>query len=216
MTVDTRSQTHTQLACSRLRSDIVTGRLAAGSKLNIAGIAGALGVSPGAIRESLSMLEAERLVVSEALKGFRVSPVSPDDFAQLVQARVEVEKLCLVEAMAHGDLAWESALVAATYKLENTAIHARGSTKVSDAWSHAHAEYHQALAAACPNVWLLRMRENLYQHSERYRNLAIERGGDRDVAGEHRALMNAVLQRDKKRALSLINEHLQTTVASTR
>ena len=52
----------------------------------------------------------------------------------------------------------------------------------------------------------------LYQQSERYRQLSAPLGGDqRDVRGEHQALVDAVLGKDVQAAQALIVEHLQTT-----
>lgn len=202
-----------RLVYERMHADILSGRLLPGAKLNIAALALELAVSAGAVREALAMLEADALVASEPQRGYRVTAVSEEDLTQLVRARVEIEKLCLAEAIRHGDLNWESALVAAFHQL--TRLHERDQNDrehLSTEWTLAHANFHHAMIAGCPNVWLRRMHTLLYQQSERYRQLSAPLAVvARDVQGEHKTLFDAVLRRDAAGAQKLIARHLEKT-----
>jgi len=202
-----------RLVYERLHGDILSGRLLPGAKLNIAGLASALGVSAGAVREALAMLEADSLVISAPQRGWRVSEVSEEDLSQLVQARIEIEKLCLAEAIRHGDLAWEGSLVAAFHQLTRLQeLEANGGALLSTEWTQAHAQFHHAMIAGCPNGWLRRMHDFLYQQSERYRQLSAPFSAtQRDVQAEHQALIDAMLDRDVERAQQLIGKHLEKT-----
>jgi GntR family carbon starvation induced transcriptional regulator len=208
-----RGTGQTRLVYERLRTAIVGGRLLPGSKLNIAALAEEIEVSAGAVREGLAMLEAEALVVSEPARGYRVSPVSAEELLQLVKARIEIEKLCLHEAILHGDLDWEGGIVSAFHRLSRMAERdADRPAQVSAEWALGHGEFHRALVAGCPNQWLLRMHQILYQQSERYRQLSAPLAVmDRDVKGEHQALVDAVLDRDVTTAQALIAAHLGHT-----
>jgi DNA-binding GntR family transcriptional regulator len=56
------------------------------------------------------------------------------------------------------------------------------------------------------------MHQILYQQSERYRQLSAPLGvTERNVKGEHQALVDAVLDRDVQTAQALIAEHLDNT-----
>lgn len=213
MNEKTRGVSQTRQVFGELRAAIVGGRLLPGSKLNIAALAEELDVSAGAVREGLAMLEAESLVVSEPARGFRVSPISEADLEALVAARTEIEKLCLAEAIRHGDLAWEGRVVSAHHRLSRLAERdAALPAMLSTEWTAGHAEFHNALVSGCPNSWLLRMHQMLYQQSERYRQLSAPLSREtRDVGAEHQALLDAVLQRDIQAAQALMAEHLQTT-----
>ena len=69
-----------------------------------------------------------------------------------------------------------------------------------------------ALVSACGSPWLLRFRALLFEQSERYRRLAIAYGErERDIDGEHRALVRAALDRDVERACALLTEHFART-----
>jgi DNA-binding GntR family transcriptional regulator len=184
-----------------------------GRKLNIAACSHLQGVSPGAVREALAMLESEGLVVSEPQRGYRVSPISLDDMVQLVKARIDIEKLCLAEAIRHGDIEWESSIVAAFHRLSRvTQLDAADNKHLSPEWTAAHADFHKAIVAGCPNPWLLRMQTMLYQQSERYRQLSVPMAPvERDIHSEHKAILDALLRRDIEAVQKLITSHLQTT-----
>ena len=209
----TKNLGQTRLVFERLQADIVSCRLLPGAKLNIAALAEEIGVSIGAVREGLAMLEAEALVVSEPARGYRVSPVSAGELRDLVDARVEIEKLCLAEAIRHGDLIWEGRIVSAFHRLTRVAERdAHASDRMNEEWGSVHAEFHRALVSGCANSWLLRLHDMLYQQSERYRRLAAPLSNvERDVLAEHQQIVDAVLNRDVLTAQSHIASHLRAT-----
>lgn len=202
-----------RLVYTRLRQEILSGSLPPAAKLNIAGLAQKIEVSAGAVREALAMLEADGLVMSEPQRGYRVVPVSTKDLRDLVAARIEIEKLCIANAIGNGDDAWEGAVLAAFHRLSRR--HERDSADghfLSLEWTASHADFHQAIVAGCTNVWLRRVQSILYHQSERYRQLSVPMAPtSRDVQGEHKALVDALLDRDLERSLLLITSHLQTT-----
>lgn len=202
----------TENTYSVLRGEILACRLRPGQQLKIHEICSRLRVSPSAVREALSRLTAEDLVVSKAQKGFRVAPVRVDDLEDLTRTRVEIECMCLRRAIAIGGIDWETGLVAAHHRLSRIA-----SPLDSDEWSDAHARYHLALVAACDSAWSLRLRALLYAQSERYRRLTLSTARlERDVDAEHRALVEAALARDAGQACHLLAEHLSLTAALVR
>ena len=199
----------------RLRKDIITGKLLPDAKLNIAALSEELDVSAGAVREGLAMLESESLVVSEPARGYRVSPVSELELGELVGARIEIEKLCMAEAIRHGGLEWEGRIVAAYHRLSRLGHRdVNHPTYANQEWADSHAEFHRALISGCPNRWLRRMQETLYQQSERYRQLSVPFTAlhKRDVDGEHKELMDAVLNHDVRKAQELMAAHVNATM----
>src|SRR3546814_13711371 len=65
------------------------------------------------VREALSRLDAEGLVISSNQRGFRIAPISIDDLQDLTSVRIDVEINCLKHSLRLGDLGWETNLVAA-------------------------------------------------------------------------------------------------------
>src|SRR5215469_10320330 len=110
----------TQGAYEALRADLLACRIHPGSRLKIQELCARFSVSLGAIREALSRLTSEGLVVAEPQRGFRAAPISAADLTDLTMVRVEIETLCLKRAIAFGDVDWEARLVAAAHRLSRT------------------------------------------------------------------------------------------------
>lgn len=203
----------TQDAYERLRADLLACRLQPGSRLKIAGLCEALSVSLSAVREALSRLTAEGLVVAEPQRGFRVAPISDAELLDLTQVRAEIEGMCLERAISTGNVGWEANLVAAFHRLSRTPEREpEDPQRMNEAWSTAHAAYHEALVSACGSPWLLRLRATLYAQSERYRRLSVPvTEVARDLNQEHQGIMEAALARDAARAKTLMAQHLELT-----
>ncbi|WP_126975910.1 GntR family transcriptional regulator [Frigidibacter oleivorans] len=203
----------TARTCDRLRMAVIESRYAPGERLRIEEICRDLQASSGAVREALSRLTAEGLVIAEPQRGFVVAPISRRDLTDLTEVRIDIELRCLHQSILHGDMEWEAAIIAARHRLGSlrNAFLTPGAPE-AQTWHQLHAAFHDALAAACPNRWWLRLRQQLYVQSERYRRLsgpADETG--RDVHAEHEALAEAVVGRDAARAETLMRDHLTRT-----
>ncbi len=203
----------TQDAYERLRADLLACRLRPGVRLKINDVCEALSVNLSAVREALSRLTAEGLVVSEPQRGFRVASISPGELRDLTQVRAEIESMCLSRSLAAGDVGWEANLVAAFHRLSRTPERECGDNeRMNEAWSDAHAAFHQALVAACDSPWLLRLRATLYAQSERYRRLSVPLAGiQRDLCREHKDMMDAALTRNAMSAAELFSRHVELT-----
>ena len=197
----------------KLRGDLLSCRLAPGSRIRINDVAARLDVSLGAVREALSRLSAEGMVIAQAQKGYSVAPVSEEELLDLTTTRVSIEQLCLRKAVEHGDVEWETAIVATFHRLHR--IRERDKldpTLLNEAWSQAHAAFHTALVSQCRSGWLLRLRGILYAQTERYRRLSVPlRREERDVDAEHRAMMDAAMARNADYLCGLISDHLWRT-----
>lgn len=185
------------------------------SRVNLKALAERYQASGGAVREALSRLTAEGLVVAEPQKGFRIAPISLADLADLTQARVEIDASCLRHSLESADIAWESALVAAYHRLSRVPGPESADHYEADAWNAAHGAFHEALVGACPNAWLSRMRTMLFEQNSRYRAMSVAfTAAHRDLCGEHKALLDAALDKDVARATGLLTAHIRETSAA--
>lgn len=206
-----RSQT--SAAYARLRADILAGRFAPGEKLKIADLSAALAVSSSATRESLSRLVADQLVVSRDQRGFVVAPLSIEDLEDLTETRCEIETVALRRAVERGKDDWEGALLAAAHRLRRTPMKGASDASLTEEWVARHAAFHLSLVSACGSRRLLKIHAQLYEQSERYRGLSVHVEGDRDVASEHEALVDAALERNADRLVELTLAHFRKTTA---
>ena len=205
------AKTQSDRMFDRLRGDILACRRLPGSKLRINDIAESAEVSLGAVREALSRLGAEGLVIAESQKGYRVAPLSAEDLQDLTEARVEIERIALARSIARGELEWETNLVAAWHRLSKISERLAADPSLLDQWLSAHAEFHASLVAACGSNTLLQVRSQLYQQSERYRLYSGVVDSERDVFAEHRRIFEATIARDIAGATKAIAEHLRLT-----
>ncbi|MCB1489706.1 MAG: GntR family transcriptional regulator [Bauldia sp.] len=81
-----------------IREAILSGRLAAGTRLIEDDLAQMLEVSRGPIRQALFKLQQEGLVVHETHRGATVATVSPDDIAEIYSLRTALERLSVEQA----------------------------------------------------------------------------------------------------------------------
>lgn len=203
----------TARAFKQLRADILACRLPPGEKLVISDLVAAMGVSLGAVREALSRLTSEGLVVSETNKGYRVAPITKADLEDLTRVRILIEVQCLENAIDHGDLKWESGIVATLFELSRTSLTDPAQPdRMKEDWAAVHARFHEALVAGCTSPWLLRIRDTLYSQSERYRSVSVPLDRmNRDIHAEHQAIADAALARDKAKASAAMRRHLELT-----
>lgn len=160
-------------AYRRLHEDIVGGRLAPGEKLRVEHLKTVYQVSSGTLREALTRLVADSLVVFHGQRGFRVTAMSLDDLKDLTRLRVILETAAIRESITSGGALWEAQLRSAFNRL---ALVEQGKQPELmhdfDTWESCNRQFHEALVGACQSPWLLRLRRLLYGQAERYRRLS--------------------------------------------
>ncbi len=197
-----------------LRQEILNGELDPGSRLQIERLRKHYGVGSSTVREALSRLLVENLVTTEGQRGFRVAPVSIEDFRQIVRMRALLESAALKESIENGSDEWEGNLVAAHHRLAKVekAI-AAGAANSVDEWEARNRQFHDALYAACDNRWLQNFRAILYNQSVRYLRISMVRQTiPRDVRNEHQLIFDAAINRDKAEAERLIRAHIEKSL----
>jgi DNA-binding GntR family transcriptional regulator len=83
---------------TRLRAAIFAGHFGPGERLREEALARAMGVSRGPIREALSQLEREGLIVIKRNRGAFVARLSREDLDEVYTLRVAVERLAVQRA----------------------------------------------------------------------------------------------------------------------
>lgn len=197
-----------------LRNAILGGELLPGSKLRLDELREHYDVSLSPLREALTRLVSDGLVVTTDKKGYRVAPVSADDFRQVTALRLNLEVMALAESIKRGDEKWEDALVATYHRLSRLEAVDRSGDKLP-AWERAHRAFHITLFSACGMPLLLRFCNTLHDLGDRYRRLFLATNSpDRNVPAEHEAIFNAALDRDAERACEILRQHLSRTGAN--
>jgi DNA-binding GntR family transcriptional regulator len=191
-----------------IRADILRGALAPGRKLKLDGLRDSYGVSVGTLRESLSRLIAERLILAEGQRGFEVAPFSASELRELAQLRLLLEGHAMEHAFRAGDVEWEARVVAAHHKLSQMEERLRaGDGGALEHWRRFDSEFHQTLIAACGSRMLMATHATVFDRYLRYQNLALGFRGDIAVA-EHCALRDCAIRRDAAAARQILAAHI--------
>ena len=186
---------------------IVTGDLRPGEKLKIDALRQRLSTGASPIREALSLLTSDNLVERIDQRGFRTADVSAANFAEILNLRCTLEDMALRESIAHGDQAWEEAIVLAHHRMQ------RAKDARSGNFEELHKAFHMALLANAPSPILLKFCSQLYDLNIRYRYLAgsalnYQR---RDVGDEHAGILSAAIKRDADDASARLLNHYRMT-----
>ncbi|MFC3285226.1 DNA-binding transcriptional regulator CsiR [Litchfieldella rifensis] len=199
-----------------LKHDIIRGVFPPGDKLLMSRLKERYDLGVGPLREALSQLVAERLVVAISQRGYRVAPMSLAELHDIYDARSQLEAMLLRLAIERGDDSWEADILAKAHTLAKV-VEVKSADEVLDVWDARHKAFHEAMVAGCGSRHLLRVRASLFDQAERYRHLWLRETVFSEQAletkrQEHAALVDAVLAREVERAPAMMHEHLLTPV----
>jgi GntR family transcriptional regulator, carbon starvation induced regulator len=196
----------------QMRADILECRLPPGSKLRFDELRARYSVAVSPLREALTRLAEEGLVILEEHRGFKVSPVSRQKLHEIISTRREIDALTIRLSIERGDAAWEARVRASFVDLATGPITTNDGEMDSE-WERSHAAFHAALHSGSGSMWLERLCALLFDQTTRYRRLWFKHlRGDLDVVAEHREIMDAVLARDVLAATYLMRRHTQLLV----
>lgn len=199
---DPAKMTRASLVSQALKDAIVNGELEPGAKVNLDQLRARYGVSLSPMREAIARLVADKLVVFEDQRGYRIAPISEENLEEVTQLRADLEALALTQAIHNASLDWESTALAALHRLsrapqEEAAI-VRGAL-------------HAALISGCTSPMLegfCTMLANLHQ---RYSIILGQSGpGQGDIAKYH-AIVEAAVARNAELAPALLREIIKRT-----
>lgn len=210
--------TLTEKAYLALRQDIVRGELEPDQPLRMAALSKRYDMGFSPIREALSRLHAERLVLLAPLRGFTVAPLSIEEMWDTVNLRILIECEALRLAIQKGGDSWEAGVVSTLHALTLQWLRRTGAADET-LWEleRRHHLFHSQLISACGSPRMLESAERLYFDTERYRlPMLLARGVDkvRDIQAEHTAIADATIGRKSDLATSLLAAHYRLTAES--
>lgn len=214
--IDDGKNTIASQLVARLREAIVSGRLEAGSKINLERTRENFEVSLSPLREALARLISEGLVIFEDNRGYQVAPVSLANLEEITRLREEYETFALREAMTIGTLDWEGDIMRALHRL-NRVTRDAAHPETLEQWERHHREFHLTLISGCRMPLHLSFCRVLLNLNDRYRRTFLRAtSGDRNVSAEHSDIAAATVSRDIDYACTRLREHLHRTGANLR
>jgi DNA-binding GntR family transcriptional regulator len=196
----------------QIRKDIISGVLPPGTKIKLEQAKERYSISVSSLREILSRLTTENLVIAEGQRGFEVSPASRKELVELGDLRMVLEMHAIGLAFAAGNLEWEGQIVASHHKLSV----AEGKLLAGDVsrtidWVRYDWEFHQAIVSACNSATLMATLSSVFDRFLRYHMLARSFRGQ-PVVDDHKLLFELAIKRDVEGARSVVRRHIQSGV----
>tara|TARA_R110000824_G_scaffold207846_1_gene393386 strand:+ start:10477 stop:11154 length:678 start_codon:yes stop_codon:yes gene_type:complete len=189
--------------CRVLRKEILCCSLSPGAELHEQALAARFASSKSPVRDALLTLEREGLVVVVPRQGYRVSAISVSDAKDMFQLRAILEAGCVSEAIANASD--ETLAELDTYR------QFEADTDPS-AFIDYNRRFHIALSRCSGNLRLQQVSCNLIEHMDRviYISMSTIKGRNpQQLVDEHIAIINAVQQRDVRRARKLAQNHVK-------
>lgn len=188
-----------------LRTDIVEGRIVAGSKLSEAELSTKYGVSRAVIREAISRLTACHIVERKANVGARVVALTKEGLIELYQVRESLEGM----AARLAALNMTDAQITDLQRLLDT--HAQ---EVKDSQSYyqeaGDVDFHYRIILGSHNTQLITLLIEGIYHLVRMYRVQLGMAGPRVTTAfaEHQHIAQAIANRDAELAEMLMRRHI--------
>lgn len=199
----------------QVREAILTGEWSPGEKLQPTALAKRFDTSTTVVREALTRLVGERLVVTQPNRGFFVKNLELQEFQDITELRCLTDALGAKLAFERGGMEWERELVAAHYELANTRRRDKENPSImTPEWSRAHRNFHHKILVGCECQPIIELSENLADATELYRrwSTASPASQHRSPEEEHEGLLKAALDRNADLFAVLIRMHYEKTM----
>jgi DNA-binding GntR family transcriptional regulator len=207
------STSKADVAYALIRQRILDGTLAAGSRLAQYDLAADLGISITPLREAVRRLSGEGWILLDTHRNARVAELDLADARSLLETRRALEPAAVA--------------LAAQRRTDEDVARMRAALKrlrpVTRQWGEAalaaHREVHRALYCASHNEVMVRMLDDLWDKSDRYRRVGLQLppGGEdrtRDFE-EHHELVRLVETGDSEAAAALMSFHVDHSLGAT-
>ena len=200
------------VAYARIRQQILDGSLEAGSPLAQYELAAELGISITPLREAVRRLSGEGWIRLDTHRNARVAELDLHEARQLLEARRALEPAAVALAAERRTDADVVRMQAALKRLKPV------TRKWGETALAAHREVHRALYSASHNDVVIRVLDDLWDKSDRYRRVGLQLppGGEdrtRDFE-EHHELVRLVVGGDAPAASELMTAHIDHSLAA--
>ena len=203
-----RSRTAHEYVLGTLRSAILDGSLAGGTRLVQAELASQLGVSTTPVREALRDMATEGLVVFDPHRGAIVRPLAIAEVREIYELRITLEPLMVrrvVDRITDEQLDRAEALSVRMQTEPNLST-----------WVELNRDFHAVFSEIGEGSRLAGMLASLRDSASAYVSLSLEARPEQvpQANHEHDELVKLYRERDAEGAVELTVAHLRATLAA--
>lgn len=200
-----RSQSLSSVVRSEIERRILSGDIAAGSRINENGLAREIGVSRGPIREACRGLVEIGLLTVIVNRGFFVREVTRKEAIDVYDVRASLMRLAgetLARRIDDAQLDFLAGLVAD--------MDAAGDENDFESFYALNREFHDRIVEFADNDRLTALCDGLVKELHLYRLRSLLQGGGLSVSNkEHKKILAALRSRDPARAGEALAAHIQ-------
>jgi len=192
-------------------SQLMSHKIAPGGRISVDNLARELGVSQTPVREALSRLEAQGLVVKTHLIGYSAAEqMDKQRFEQLYELRMLLEPFAAARAAVHMSKDSMKALEGLANNMKRLE---RNSSKAAyGQFAQSDSEFHNLIALGSGNELVHAALSNLYTHVHLFR-LFYHSRATADANDEHDQIIDALRRRDSDAAATAMRRHLECSKA---
>lgn len=197
-------ETAREYALRMLRSSLISLDLTPGSIVSEKDLAAELGLSRTPVGEALAQLGKSQIVEIFPQRGNRVALIDMDlveeaHFLRVVLETAVVELAC--DRMTEKDLpSFQENLLLQEFYVNNS-----NTAKVLELDNI----FHRRLFELCKKERIYGMMDSITIHYDRVRTLSLETVKDTKIVNDHREILEAVIKKDKNKAVGIMKKHLE-------
>jgi DNA-binding GntR family transcriptional regulator len=193
-----------QAVADAVRKRVISGELPAGTRIDQDALAAEFSVSRMPVREALRQLGAEGFVTIVPHRGAIVTALSPGEVEEIYEIRAALEGVAARHA--------SQALTADDLDGLRKILATMRNEKEIDTWVALNAEFHDAINRASERPRLLELIQRFREQSQPYIRLYVQRlHKSAQARKEHRAILEALAERNPDRAEAAVRAHLVGT-----
>jgi len=194
-----------------LMEDIAAGQLQPGERLDETSLAERFGVSRTPVREALSRLVAQGILVSGDKRGVRVTQYTREQLAQIFEAMHEIEAVC-------ARLASQRLTLLARAEIEAAQATCVDAAEAGDfpAYLRANEALHFAIYKATGNPYMADLAADFRRRTGPFRAKKFATQADLCASAKsHETLLRSIFSEDSDTASKGMREHMTTSFMQT-
>ena len=204
LTIKDRPKSLVQIAQDAIRRGIIQKELKLGQPLKEASLARHLQFSNTPVREALSLLKAEGLVVSVPHKGYRVFTLNQEELVAFCELRFTLEAQALRYGIERNPKELVQKLHGILLKMQKNQ-----DESMREEYLNLDTLFHMSFFKACQNDFLLRHYQKINSMIETMRHyISISNEATQKSLENHEAIVNEIDQGRIPKAIELLEDHI--------
>ena len=204
LTIKDRPKSLVQIAQDAIRRGIIQKELKLGQPLKEAALARPLQISNTPVREALSLLKAEGLVVSVPHKGYRVFRLNQEELVAFCELRFTLEAQALRYGIERNPKELVQKLHGILLKMQKNQ-----DESMREEYLNLDTLFHMSFFKACQNDFLLGHYQKINSMIETMRHyISISNEATQKSLENHEAIVNEIDQGRIPKAIELLEDHI--------